>query len=185
MQGRTRITTTNTDDSEPTLAYANGRMTMVWTRTPAPLHPSQADLLIAESTGGAWLSRPFASLGNFNNDADLIIYAGVAWVTWERDGRIVVANNSGGTFHSRTFGNTGFNPTVAVSGSHAFVCWFAIDADRVVLAELAGGAWTSAQVIGPPSYPLRVLAQATKARVIYWAGRLNPSYGALYIRTQA
>ena len=128
--------------------------------------PSQADLWIAESTGGAWSSRPFASLGDLNDDADITIYGGVTWVTWTRDNRIFVANNSGGTFHSRTFAAPGFGPTVAVSGSHVFVAWYATDADRVVLAELSGGIWTSGQVAGARSYPLRVLAQGTKARVV-------------------
>jgi hypothetical protein len=187
VQGRTRITTTaaNTDDSEPTLAYANGRLTMVWTRATNPAVPGPADLQIAESTGGAWTTaRLFASLGDLNSDPDVAIYAGATWVTWVRDGRIVVANNIGGAFHSRTFAAPGSGPTVAVSGSHAFVGWYATGADRAVLAELASGVWTSTQVIGPPSYPLRVLAQGSKARVIYWAGRYD-GYGALYIRTQA
>jgi hypothetical protein len=108
----------------------------------------------------------------------MTIYGGVTWVSWSRDGRTVVANNSGGTFHSRTFTATGFSSTVAVSGSHAFVAWYAIDADRPVIAELASGVWTSNQVSGPPSRPLRVLAQGTRARVIYLAT------GGIYIRTQ-
>jgi hypothetical protein len=179
VQGRTRITNTapNIADDQATLAYAGGRMTLVWTRSAT--FGGQQDLRIAESTGGAWLSRPFASLGASNSDPDVTVYASVTWVTWERDARIVVANNSGGTFHSRTFAGFGSNPTVAVSGSHAFVGWWAIDADRVVLAELSAGAWTSGQVDGPPTYPLRVLAQGTKARVIYRVPAI-----AIYIRTQ-
>jgi hypothetical protein len=144
----------------------NGRRTMVWTRTTDFTIPGPADLWIAESTGGACLSRPFASLGHTNEAPDVTIYAGVTWVTWTRDQRIVVANNSGGTFHSRTFGG-GNQSTIAVSGRHAFVAWFT--ADRVVLAELSGGDWTSGQVAGARSLALRVLAQGAKARVVYGA----------------
>jgi hypothetical protein len=184
VQGRTRITTTaaNIDDREPTLAFAGGRMTMVWTRLTNPNVPGPADLRIAESTGGAWLSRSFATLGDQNQEADVTVNTGVTWVTWNRDGLTVVADNAGGTFHSRTFGNTGFGATVAVSGSHAFVCWFADVADRVVIAERAGGVWSTGQVDGPSSAPLRVLAQATKARVVYWRSAIG--FSALYIRTQ-
>jgi hypothetical protein len=184
VQGRTRITTTaaNISDSTPTLAYANGRLTMVWTRTTNPLAGGPADLWIATSTGGPWLSRPFASLGHTNEEPDVTIYAGVTWVTWTRDQRIVVANNSGGTFHSRTFAAPGNRPTVAVSGSHAFVAWFS--ADRVAIAELSGGIWTSGQVAGPRSLALRVLAQGTKARVVYGAENVSTGFTALYIRTQ-
>jgi hypothetical protein len=168
VQGRTRITTTtDSDDIEPTLAYAGGRVTMVWTRAFAPAVPGPADLRIAESTGGAWLSRPFATLGNQNSDPDVTIYAGVTWVTWTRDLTVVVADNAGGTFNSRILTSAGVDPTVAVSGSFAFVAWYSFGGDRVVLAERAGGVWTSGQVDSPSSRPLRVLAQGTKARVVY------------------
>jgi hypothetical protein len=184
VQGRTRITTTaaNIDDRQMALAYASGRMTMVWSRTTNPTVPGPSDLRIAESTGGAWLSRPFASLGDQNQTPDVTIYAGITWVTWTRDAKSVVANNSGGTFHSRTFLTTGFNPTIAVSGNHTFVAWSAVPADRAVLYELAGGVWTSGYVDGTISAPLRVLAQATKARVVY--ERYAGGFSALYIRTQ-
>jgi hypothetical protein len=186
VQGRTRITTTaaNIGDGAPTLAYANGRMTMVWTRTTDPLAGGPADLRIAQSTGGAWLSRPFAFLGDQNEEPDVTIYAGVTWVTWTRDQRIVVANNSDGLFDSRTFAAAGNRPTVAVSGSHAFVTWFATGADRIAIAELSGGVWTSGQVAGARSLALRVLAQGTRARVVYWAQNVGTGFAALYIRTQ-
>jgi hypothetical protein len=180
VQGRTRITTTaSVWDDAPTLAYANGRMTMVWSRAViGPLGPGPSDLRIAESTGGSWVSRPFASVGEFNDDPDVTIAAGVTWVTWGRDERIVVANNAGGTFHSHTFA-AGFSPTVAVSGGRAFVAWYS---DRIVVAELSGGTWTSTRVADPPSYSLRVLAHGTKARIVYWSA--STGSGALYIRTQ-
>ena len=188
VQGRTRITTTaaGVDDQQPTLAYTSGRMTMVWSRqTHLPLGGGiPADLRIAESSGGGWLSQPFASLGQENRDPDLAVYGGVTWVTWTRDGRIVVANNSGGAFHSRTFATVGADPTVAVSGTNAFVAWWASDANRVVIAELSSGAWAGGQVAGARSYPLRVLAQGAKARVVYWAADIATESAALNIRTQ-
>ena len=75
----------------------------------------------------------------------------MTWVTWTRDARTVVANNSGGTFHSRTFVAIGDGSTVAVSGSHVFVAWYATVAGRAYLAELSGGTWTGGQVAGAPS----------------------------------
>ena len=184
VQGRTRITTTaaNIGDEGPTLAYAGGRMTMVWTRTLYATEPFRHavsdDLRIAESTGAAWSSRPFASLGDQNTQPDLSIYGGIAWVTWDRDGRIVVANNAGGTFHSRTFLTPGTGPTVAVSGSHAFVAWRSQHDEVVALAELSGGAWTTTLFDIASPYLLRVLAQGTKARVVHQSGT------NLVIRTQ-
>ena len=174
VQGRTRITSTaaNVSDREPTLAFTNGRVTMVWTRetTLCCGGGQPADLWIAASTGGAWSSRPFASLGHANREPDLTIYGGVTWVTWDRDLRTVVASNAGGTFQSLSPSTTaGYEPTIAVSGSHVFVAWTTFDDNRTVLAEQSGGAWTGTQIHGPGSYPLRVLAQGTKARVIYAA----------------
>jgi hypothetical protein len=184
VQGRTRITSTaaNVSDSEPTLAYASGRVTMVWTRetTLCCGGGQPSDLVIASSTGGAWGSRLFASLGHENRTPDLTIYGGVTWVTWDRDLRIFVASNAGGTFHSLSpTATAGFEPTVAVSGSHVFVAWTASDANRAVIAERSGGFWNAGQVSGQGSYMLRVLAQGTKARVIF--GAVN---SGLFIRTQ-
>ena len=179
VQGRTRITTTiDSDDVEPTLAYSGGRVTMVWTRAFAPAVPGPEDLRIAHSTGGAWLSRPFASLGNFNSDADVTISAGVTWVTWTRDSSVFVADNAGGAFVSRQVTSAGVDSTVAVSGSSAFVAWDAFNADRVVVAQRTGGVWTSGQLDSPSSFPLRVVAQGTKARVVYVRDQ------AILIRTQ-
>jgi hypothetical protein len=184
VQGRTRITSTaaNVSDNDPTLAYSGGRVTMVWSRqtTLCCGGGQPSDLWIASSTGGAWSSRLFASIGHQNRTPDLTIYGGVTWVTWERGLRIFVANNSGGTFHSVSpSAAVAIEPTIAVSGSHVFVAFDAFDANRAVVAERSGGAWTAGQVAGQGSYPIRVLAQGTKARVIF-----GIQDSGLFIRTQ-
>jgi hypothetical protein len=56
VQGRTRITNTapNVTNESPTLAYASGRVTMVWSRqTHLPNTGDPTDLEIATNTGGA------------------------------------------------------------------------------------------------------------------------------------
>jgi hypothetical protein len=50
--------------------------------------------------------------------------------------------------------------------------------DRVVVAERTGGVWTSGQLDNPSSRPLHVVAQGTKARLVYDRGT------TLLIRTQ-
>ena len=177
VQGRTRITTTASNhwDGSPTLAYYGGRVTMVWTRADSGL---SADLRIATSTGGAWSSRLFASLGTRNLTPDVMVYAGVTWVTWERDDRIVVADNASGTFHSRTFLTHGYGPTVAVSGTNAFVAWATNQDGGVFIAQRSSGMWTGSYAIGPLTSPVRVLAQGTKARMVH------SSEGETLIRTQ-
>jgi hypothetical protein len=174
-QGRTRITTTasNVFDVEPTLAYASGRVSMVWSRWTNPFTGTgQSDLRRGSNTGGGWSTVLLTAAGNVNLAADMIVYAGVTYVTWERDGRIVVTSNSSGTFASRTFNTPGFVPSVSVSLGKLFVAWAASpsggDVDnRVFLAERSGGVWTGANVTPAPSAPVAVLAQGGKARVVY------------------
>jgi hypothetical protein len=172
LQGRTRITATasNLDDSEPSLAYAGGRVTLVWTRTANPAVPGPSDLRIATNTGGGWSSRLLAWAGDQNVEPHVVVYAGVTYVTWVRDGRIVVASNASGSFASHTFLTPGFIPTVAVSFGKVFVAWAVGEADplnRVFLAERSGATWTGVFVTGAPAAPLIVLAQGGKARVVY------------------
>ncbi len=174
-QGRTRITTTasNVFDLEPTLAYASGRVSMVWSRFTNPFTGTgQSDLRRGSNTGGGWSTVLLTAAGNVNLGSDMVVYAGVTYVTWERDGRIVVTSNSSGTFASRTFNTPGFIPSVAVSLGKLFVAWAAApsggDEDsRVFVAERSGGVWTGANVTPAPSAPLQVLAQGGKARVVY------------------
>jgi hypothetical protein len=187
-QGRTRITTTTgTDDRYPSLAYAAGRMTLVFVRGPVPVPgngspgapQAQQDLQIARSTGGPWLSRLFSSAGDLNGFPDVVDYGGVTYVAWVtgNPAAVVVADDAGAAFRSHQFATPAVSPTVAVSGGHVFVL---MDArQRAYLAERVAGVWTGSQVAGAPSSPLRVLARGTKARVVYQA----PS--AVYVRSQA
>jgi hypothetical protein len=172
VQGRTRITTTasNLDDAEPSLAYAGGKVTLVWTRTANPAIPGPSDLRIATNTGAGWSSRPFAWAGDQNTQPHVVVYAGATYVTWVRDGHIVVASNTSGSFASRTFLTPGSLPTVAVSFGKVFVAWVVGEADplnRVFVAERSGATWTGAFVTGTPAAPLTVLAQGGKARLVY------------------
>jgi len=169
VQPRTRITATasNIDDDQPALAYLNGKVTLAWTRAVDPAVPGPSDIRIATSTGGAWSSRLFASLGTANYDPDVFVAGVVTFVTWGRDGRVVVADNGTGSFVSRTFGTPGFIPSVAYSFGKVFVAWVSDPGNQVVVAERSGGVWTSAAVVGAPSAPTVVLAQGGKARVVY------------------
>ena len=180
VQGRTRVTfATTLDDTQPTLALLAGRPTMVWTRGSAS---AQNDLWIGQTAGGPWQAHPLATLGNQNTHADMTVSAGVTWVTWNRDGQIAVADNGSGTFASRLFTGPAGQASVAVSGTHGFVSWHMGNTDRVMIAERAGSTWTTAQLDTVASRSPRVLAQATRARVVYLRLPTNP--GTLTLRTQ-
>ena len=172
VQGRTRVTfATTLDDTQPTLALLAGRPTMVWTRGSAS---AQNDLWIGQTAGGPWQAHPLATLGNQNTHADMAVSAGVTWVTWNRDGQIAVADNGSGTFASRLFTGPAGQASVAVSGTHGFVSWHTGNTDRVMIAERAGSTWTTAQLDTVASRSPRVLAQATRARVVYLRLPTNP-----------
>jgi hypothetical protein len=99
-------------------------------------------------------------------------YAGHTYLTWIRDGAIRVTDDSqGNVFVGHQFSGSGTHPRVAVSGANVFVAWTVNDpASRVVLAQRTNGSWTGAQIAGPPSTLVTVVAQATKARVVYRTG---------------
>jgi hypothetical protein len=166
-QPRTRITFTaaNLDDAFPTLSYYGGTVTLVWARATSPALPGPSDLRIARSTGGAWSSRSLATAGDQNTDPDLLVYAGVAYVAWERDGRIVAADNASGAFTSHTFATPGADPHVGTSLGRTFVAWNT--GGPVFVAERAGGVWTGAAVTGIPASAIAIPAQGGRARLIY------------------
>jgi hypothetical protein len=164
------------DDLDPALAYSGTIPVLVWSRLQAPAVPGPSDLWVAKYLGGAWQSRVFASLGTHNYTPDIATAGGLTYVTWGRDGSIVVAGNSTGPFLSHTFLTQGFTPKVAASATagpvdHVFTTWTA-NSGRVFFAETASNdAVTGWQGIFLTSYPVSGLfdvdSQAGKAVVAY------------------
>lgn len=171
--GRTQITTTaaNVDDRQPVLTFYAKRVTMVWTRITSPDKPGPSGLRLGRNFGFGWQSFALTGVGPNNTQPDVIEYGGVAYVTWIRNGSIWYADNATGPFLSHQFAPAGFNPAVAVSGTNVFVSWTAEDpTSRVVLAQRANEVWTTASIAAAPSTSITVLAQGTKARVVYTSG---------------
>ncbi len=167
----TRITGTSSsiDDGEPTLGYSGGRLTMIWTRTSTPAVPGQSDLRIATNTGAGWTSSTLTSAGFTNDRADSITVGGTTYVAWQRDGRIVEADNLSGSFVSRTFAIPGVGPKIGASAGQVFVGW-TVGTDvnqKFFLAERAAGTWTGTVLSAFPGGAEAVLGQGGKARAIY------------------
>ena len=125
-------------DVQPRLVYFGTVPTMVWARVSTPGRPTSSDLWVSSYRSGGWNSRLFASAGTFNSDPDITVGSGTTYITWVRDGRIVVAGNSTNVFVSHTFNTGGRAPKVAVSVSgvvdHVFVAW-TTTTSRVFFAE--------------------------------------------------
>ncbi|MEO6703049.1 MAG: hypothetical protein ABI140_17815, partial [Jatrophihabitantaceae bacterium] len=171
--GRTQITATgqNVDDRQPSLSFYARRVTMTWTRISSPELPGPSEIRWSRNFGFGWQSNTLASVGPDNSQPDVIEYAGVTYVAWNRNGSIWYADNATGPFLSHHFTPAGFSPSIAVSGANVFVSWTIADpSSRVLLAQRAGGVWTTTALVGPPSSSMAVLAQASKARLVYRSG---------------
>jgi hypothetical protein len=170
--GKTQITATgaNVEDRQPSLSFYARRVSLVWTRLTSPQLPGPSEIRWARNFGGGWQSNTFASFGRQNTQPDVIEYAGVTYVAWNRDGIIWTADNASGPFLSHNFLPAGSKPSVAVSGANVFVSWTAESPTRVVLAQRTNGVWTTVQFAGPSASSMTVLAQASKARLLYRTG---------------
>jgi hypothetical protein len=156
FHGRQRITTTTTQwDDEPTLALTPGTtfpLVLVWDRGGSPLGPG-SPLDLRRATGnaaGTWSSSLLATAGFFNFRPDVQVAGTTTYVTWNRDGRTVMADNGGGSFVSHTFNtpgnqNIGFGPRIAIAAGKVFVGWTAGGTSprpRAFVAERVGSTWT-------------------------------------------
>jgi hypothetical protein len=174
-QTRTQITArpAGVNDEHPALGLNSGRVTLVWTR----ITGGRSALQIATSSGGAWTSRPLTAGGTHNDYSSVTVYGGVIYVVWLRDAQnALFASNAGdGTFRSLVLGSdaTGdypppatAGPTVAVSGTNVFVTWTGGPYSAHV-AEREGGVWSNLEPVGDHTLADRIVAQGTKARLLY------------------
>lgn len=136
---------------------------LFWTRSANAAGPA-ADLWWASSTGGAWASAPFATVGTSNSAPSAIDAAGSVRVTWVRDGRISYASR-GTTYLNHSFASTGSAPKVGYSAGKVFLGWR--HNDILLFSQSSGSGWTSAVLAGFPGVPTNVMGQGGKARVLY------------------
>ncbi|MTD14324.1 hypothetical protein GIS00_10225 [Nakamurella sp. YIM 132087] len=167
-QAPTQITHTppSITNTHPSLTYRNGRVTLIWSRG----YEDHSDLRMANSTGGPWASFDFATFGTDNDRVDSINYNGILYTTWQRDGKIVVADNSTGAFVSHTFVTGGRLPRIGHSGGKTFLAWTTGSGinQKLLFTERSGGVWSSVPVGGFPGVASAVLGQGGKARILYY-----------------
>jgi hypothetical protein len=154
FHARQRITTNPGWDRSPTLALTPGStfpLVLVWERAGAEFGPpSPNDLRRATgNAAGTWSSSLLATAGFTNFRPDVQVAGTTTYVTWNRDGRTVVADNGGGSFVSHTFNtpgnqNVGFGPRVAIEAGKVFVGWTGGTGPRprAFVAERVGSTWT-------------------------------------------
>jgi hypothetical protein len=167
---RERITTNPGWDSAPTLALTPATtfpLVLVWSRSGSEFGPpSPSDLRRATgNAAGTWSSSLLATAGFTNFRPDVQVAGTTTYVTWNRDGRTVVADNGGGSFVSHTFitpgnQNIGFGPRVAVSSGNVVVGWTGGTSPRprAFVAKRVGSAWTGTYASPSSATRTQVLA---------------------------
>jgi hypothetical protein len=181
-----RLTTTdaNLDDDSPTLAFTGAAPApvVIWSRTASPAQPGPSDLMVKKRLASGWEpDRIFANAGTSNGSPDMTIAAGLTFVTWQRDGNIMVASNAGGSFTSHRFVTPGTGPKVAATApgaiDHVFVTWTTTPAGpgQVFFAESATpgsvlGTWDGAPIAPAGSTAFGVSGLATRATVVHGTG---------------
>ncbi|MCU1692217.1 MAG: hypothetical protein JWM64_1308 [Frankiales bacterium] len=158
-RAKQRMTSTpaDVDDSVPALALDDRGAVFTWSRRSQPARPGPADVWVAVSAGSTWeRARAFSDAGGEDVDPDVARVGAVTLLAWARDGRVVEADNSSGSFREHVFQVPGQEPTVALAGGGLLVSWLtgAAETDqsyRVLTARgLKGGrAWDSAYVSDP------------------------------------
>jgi len=170
--GKTQITHTaaNIDDGNPSIAYYNGTLSMVWTRTTNPNLPGPSSIRYATTTGGAFSASTFAPGGDGTNN--IAVVGGRTYVSWQRGLTIWEKDNATGPWNAKQFRSPGFNSSLAVSSNKVFVSWTTTTGgnQRVFVAERTGATWSGATVTGSGALSLALVAVGGKARTIYTPG---------------
>jgi hypothetical protein len=147
---RQRITTNPRNDDQPTLALTPGPtfpLNLIWARNDGAQGLSSDPRRGLGNASGGWSSANLATIGSNNLTPDARVVGGTTYVTWWRDGRIVQADNGGGSFASHTFNTPGQpGPRIGFSAGNVYAAWtVAAVPARTFVAERVGGAWTGAR----------------------------------------
>lgn len=136
-----QVTATRPDiaDAQPSLAYSDDTPVLVWSRTYRAWQPGPSDLMVSKYLGGAWqLTRVFTAVGGHNTAPDVRVAGDRTFVTWVRDGLVMVASDVTGKFVTHRFNTRGGRPRVAASTNR----------DGAVVRVVV--AWTTTEVPGRP-----------------------------------
>jgi hypothetical protein len=151
---RERVTSNPSWDSAPSLALTPATtfpIRLVWARGGGDFgSPAETDLRRAlGNEDGGWVSTTLATAGFLNFWPDVQMSGTTTYVTWNRDGRTVQANNATGSFLSKTFVTPAAQnnrPRIVVGPGHVVIGWTTPPgaSSRAFVAERVGTSWTGA-----------------------------------------
>ncbi len=153
------------DDLDPSLAYASGKATMVWTRTPRS-HGWPSQIELGTSTGALFSAATFVG-GEENDGQQVAVSAGHTYVAFEHGtNRMYEKDNATGTWVTHEFATHGLAGSVAVAGGVVYEAWSTIDA-KVFLAARSGAGWAGSAVTGSGAGESAVLAGPAGPTLLY------------------
>ena len=171
--GPTRITFTasNIDDDQPSVAYADGKLTLAWHRRTVQGFDGPEVIRLGTSTGG----RPTAANITANREGQqrpsVAVVSGHTYVAWSDSGPrigLMLRDNASGSWKTQEAAN-GFVHIldIAVSRGTVFLAYNEGDRPQVNVAERRGSWTTTSLTNGVPHTPVAVTAANGKATVLY------------------
>jgi hypothetical protein len=157
-------------NGDPQLVQIGNRTVLLWRHFSADR--ASSSLKIATSVShGPWQSRAFTTNGLHNGNASIATQSGHLYVAWERDGRIVYADNTTGVWLAHTFGVRGVGPHV-LAGSSPAVTWTtystgSLRPNRVYFAQRTVGGWIGGVAVNYLSVAEGVTYDRGPA-IVYW-----------------
>ena len=157
-------------NGDPQLVQDGNRTVLLWQHRAAG-HASSSLKIATSVSHGPWQSRVFTANGANNGNASLAAQNGHLYVAWERDGRIVYADNTSGVWVAHTFGARGVGPHVGAGPSPA-VTWTSFSSgslrpNRVYFAQRRVSGWTGGVAVNYLSVAEGITYDRSPA-IIYW-----------------
>jgi hypothetical protein len=157
-------------NGDPQLAQIGNRTVLVWQHHSTD-HATSSLKIATSVSHGAWQSRVFTANGRNNGNPSIAAQNGHLSVAWERDGRIVYADDTSGVWLAHSFGVRGVGPHVLAGPSPA-VTWTTYSSgsstpNRVYFAQRRFGGWTGGVAVNYSSVAEGITFDRGPS-IIYW-----------------
>jgi hypothetical protein len=171
--GPTRITFTasNIDDDQPSVAYADGKLTLAWHRRTVQGSGGPEVIRLGTTTGGLPTAANITANREGQQRPSVAVDSGHTYVAWTDSGQnigLMERDNASGSWKTQEAANGYVHILdVAVSRGTVFLAYNEGDNPQVDVAERHGSWTTTSLTNGVPHTPVAVAAANGKATVLY------------------
>jgi len=171
--GPTRITVTasNIDDDQPSVAYADGKLTLAWHRRTVQGSGGPEVIRLGTSTGGLPTAANITANREGQQRPSVAVDSGHTYVAWTDSGQnigLMERDNASGSWKTQEAANGYVHILdIAVSRGTVFLAYNEGDNPQVDVAERHGSWTTTSLTNGVPHTPVAVAAANGKATVLY------------------